>query len=213
MENVCDLLVLGDEYQVAKVKKECRKFLMSATLDDQMAMKVILLAKRCGLTDLRTKCCTQLSFIEPHRLEQLAGFQDLDGDSMKKVLLPHLERTKISGATLQTSLKEVLPQLVGLLEFLVYLIGKTNECPFLKICPIHYDASGKASSPLRDRLKSCTACQATLNAITELGRRTYYYDKSGSYVEGSAYFHSQDSHFDEKILELLSKLMILQEKV
>ena len=206
MENVCDLLMLGDEYQVAKVTKECRKFLMSATLDDQMAMKVFLLAKKCGLTDLRTKCCGQLSFIEPNRLEELVGFQNLDGDSMKEVLVPHLERAKKSSETLQASLNEVLPQLVGLLELVVHLIAKT-EGYHLKMCPIHYDASGKANSAFKDRLKSCTACKAMFNAIPTLGC-AHSYDIF-QIRTNTSYKYGYDYHINEQIIKCLPKLMNL----
>ena len=201
MRNVCDLLVLGDEYQVAKVTKECHKFLMSARLNDQMAMKVLLLANKCGLTDLRTKCCGQLSFVEPYRLEQLAGFQDLDADTMKEVLVPHLERAKEFCATLQASLNEVLPQLVGFLELTVYLI-KSNKDFYFETCPIHYSGSGKANSEFWHRFKNCTACQAMFKAIPRIGhlfgRNTY------------AYGH--DHHIDEQIIQLLPKLMSLQDE-
>ena len=207
MENVCDLLVLGDEYQVAKVTKECRKFLMSATLDDQMAMKVFLLAKKCGLTDLRTKCCGQLSFIEPSRLEELVGFQNLDGDSMKEVLVPHLERAKKSSETLQTSLNEVLPQLVGLLELVVHLITKT-EGYHLKMCPIHYDASGKANSAFKERLKSCTACKAMFKAIPTLAC-AYSYDRFQPRATYTSYKYGYDYHINEQIIKRLPKLMNL----
>ena len=196
--------MMGNEYQVAKVKKECRKFLMYNELDDQMAMKVLLLANKCGLTDLRTKCCGQLSFIEPNRLEELAGFQDLDGDSMKEVLVPHLERAKEFCATLQASLNEVLPQLVGLLEFIVHLIA--TEDYSLKMCPIHYNASGKANSPFKDRFKSCTACKAMFKAIATLG---CHVDKHKGYV----YQYGYDHHIDEQIIKRLPKLMKLKGEV
>ena len=201
--------MLGDEYQVAKVTKECRKFLMSATLDDQMAMKVFLLAKKCGLTDLRTKCCGQLSFIEPNTLGELAGFQDLDGDSMKEVLVPHLERAKKSSETLQTSLNEVLPQLVGLLELVVHLITKT-EGYHLKMCPIHYNASGKANSAFKERLKSCTACKAMFNAIPTLGcGLAYSNDIFSRGTTHTTYQYGYDYHINEQIIKCLPKLMNL----
>ena len=202
MKNVCDLLVLGDEYQVAKVKKECQKFLMSARLNDQMAMKVLLLAKKCGLTDLRTKCCGQLSFIEPNTLGELAGFQDLDGDSMKEVLVPHLERAKEFCATLQASLNEVLPQLVGLLELVVHLITKSKEYVYFRTCFMHYNASGKANSQFWDRFKSCTDCQAMFRAIPAIGYSGY-----------NNYAYGHDYHIDKQIIQLLPKLMNLQSEL
>ena len=165
-------------------------------------MKVLLLANKCGLTDLRTKCCGQLSFVEPYRLEQLAGFQDLDADTMKEVLVPHLERAKESCATLQVSLNEVLPQLVGFLEFTIYLIKSNENSVYLNTCPIHYNGSGKANSEFWDRFKNCTACQAMFKAIPRIGhlfgRNTY------------AYGH--DHHIDEQIIQLLPKLMSLQDE-
>ena len=181
--------------------KECHKFLMSTTLDDQMAMKVLLLANKCELTDLRTKCCGQLSFVEPNRLERLAGFKDLDGNSMKKVLLPQLERAKKSCATLQASLNEVLPQLVGFLEFTVYLIKNSNKDFYFETCPIHYSGSGKASSEFWDRFKNCTACQAMFEAIPRIGRLYSGHDK---------YAYGHDYHIDKQIIQLLPKLINLQ---
>ena len=122
------------------------------------------------------------------------------------MLVPQLERAKKSCETLQASLNEVLPQLVGLLEFIAYLITTTKGYD-LDIYPIDYDA-GKASSPLKDRLKSCTACQAMFKSIAKLGgygtRR-----RSGVLVETP---YGYNSYFNEKIIQLLPKLMNLQDE-
>ena len=162
MENVSDLLVLGDEYQVAKVTKECRKFLMSATLDYQMAMKTLLLAQKYGFDDIRITCCQRLAYMKVDKLKNLDGFQDLDGNSMKSILLPQVEKS-------QSCLKEVLPQLVGLMEFTVYLL-KTGKNHSFQSCSGHYQGGGDATRASEWRLRHCTVCREMFKSIHKLGK-------------------------------------------
>ena len=168
MENVGDLLALGDEYHVAKVTKECRKFFMSAALDNQTAAKVLLLAQKYGLDDVRAKCCDRLIKVqEVDKLKNLGGFQELDANSIKSILLPQLEGS-------QSCLSEVLPQLVGLMEFTVYLL-KTGKNPSFQSCSGHYKSAGAATTASEWRLRHCTVCQEMFKSIHKLGK-----DKAGT---------------------------------
>lgn len=193
MENVCDLLVLGDEYQVAKVTKECRKFLMYNKFDDQMAIKVLLLAQKYGLDDLRTECCKHLASITVNELKNLDGFLDLDGNSMKGILLPQLEES-------QACLKDILPQLIGLLDFTLYLIMNTENQSNFKLCQEHYQ-SNNARIGSEDRLRNCTVCQAMFMRIHKLGIKPNLRSLSIIYKYG------RNFHFDENIVNVVCKLM------
>ena len=194
VENVCDLLVLGDEYQVAKVTKECRKFLMYNKYDDQMAMKVLLLAQKYGLDDLRTECCKNLASIKVNELKNLDGFLDLDGNSMKGILLPQLEEC-------QACLKDILPQLIGLLDFTLYLIMNTEKHEHsFKLCQEHYQLK-YAGIGSEVRLRNCTVCQAMFMRIHKLGIHSHNRDRTVNYNYG------RNFHFDENIVNVVSKLM------
>ena len=204
MENVHDLVALGDEYEVTRVLKECHKFLMSSKFNDEVAVQILLLAQKYELQDLRTKCCKQLRCVELDRLTQMKGFQDLDGDSLRDVLIPQLKRAETSNKELKNCLQAVLPQLVGLLEFSIYLIAENKDmnCE-IKRCPYHYNKAGKANAGIYKRAKSCTDCQAMIKSIPRLGIRQSYYP---------LYKYGHDLHFDEKIIELLPKLIEILQK-
>ena len=198
MENVCDLLVLGDEYQVAKVTKECRKFLMYNKYDDQMAMKVLLLAQKYGLDDLRTESCKHLASIKVNELKNLDGFLDCDGNSMKDILLPQLEEC-------QACLKDILPQLIGLLDFTLYLIMNTENQSNFKLCQEHYQ-SNNARIGSEDRLRNCTVCQAMFMRIHKLGIQPYEF-RPGCTYSTCSYKYGRNFHFDENIVNVVCKLM------
>ena len=191
MENICDLLVLGDEYDVANVKKECRRFLTSATLDDQMAMKILLLAQKHGFDDLRTKCYKHLASIKLDKLKNLDGFQDLDANSMKSILLPQVEEC-------QSCLSEVLPQLVGLMEFTVHLLKIGNSS--FQSCSGHYKQSAARASEWR--LRHCTVCQEMFKSIHKLGKVSHGFNAS---TTGYNYGHSL--YFSEEIVDVSCKIM------
>ena len=186
MENVGDLLALGHEYHVAKVTKECRKFLMSAALDNQTAVKVLVLAQKYGLDDVRAKCCDHLVKVaEVDKLKNLDGFQDLDVNSIKSILLPQLEEC-------QSCLRDVLPQLVGLMEFTIYLLTSGKNDPLsLKLCYEHYGHFGDSptSKASEWRLRHCTTCQEMFKGIPCLSKYFQYpqYYKCGN----SLYFNEQ----------------------
>ena len=198
MENVGDLLALGDEYHVAKVTKECRKFLMSAALDNQTAVKVLLLAEKYGLDDVRAKCCDYLVKVaEVDKLKNLDGFQDLDAKSLKSILLPQLEEC-------QSCLKDVLPQLVGLMEFTIYLVtsAKNDNQLSLKLCSQHYNYDKAAfGTSSQWRLRHCPACQEMFKRIHTQGK---YFQFPQNYKYGnSLYFNEQIVDVSCKVMDIL----------
>ena len=159
-----------------------------------MAMKVLLLAQKYGLDDLRTECCKNLASIKVNELKNLDGFLDLDGNSMKGILLPQLEEC-------QACLKDILPQLIGLLDFTLYLIMNTENQSALKLCQEHYQ-SNNARIGSEDRLRNCTVCKAMFMHIHKLGiYAARNWDGSVKYKYG------RNFHFDENIVNVVCKLM------
>ena len=203
MENICDLLVLGDEYDVANVKKECRRFLTSATLDDQMAMKILLLAQKHGFDDLRTKCYKHLASIKLDKLKNLDGFQDLDANSMKSILLPQVEES-------QSCLSEVLPQLIGLMEFTVYLLTfANNDNLTIQSCSEHYQIQDgreafQATRASDWRLRHCIVCQEMFKRIHKFGKENIL---TGYHPHSEYKYGDRSLHFDEKIVDVSCKVM------
>ena len=193
MENVGDLLALGDEYHVARVTKECRKFLMSSALDNQTAVMVLLLAQKYGLDDVRAKCCDRLVKVqEVDKLKNLDGFQDLDANSIKNILLPQLEES-------QSCLRDVLPQLVGLMEFTAYSLKfSKNDNLTIRLCSEHYQNGydGIATRASEWRLRHCPACQEMFKRIHTQG-----IDRSGYHNYG----HSL--RFNKQIVETACRVM------
>ena len=161
--------------------------------DDQMAIKVLLLAQKYGLDDLRTECCKHLASITVNELKNLDGFLDLDGNSMKGILLPQLEES-------QACLKDILPQLIGLLDFTLYLIMNTENQSNFKLCQEHYQ-SNNARIGSEDRLRNCTVCQAMFMRIHKLGIKPNLRSLSIIYKYG------RNFHFDENIVNVVCKLM------
>lgn len=208
MENACDLFVLSDEYQVARVKKECHKFLMSAKYDDKIAVKVLSLAEKYGLTDLETNCRKHLSSLEFDKLNLLKGFWDLDEKSIRYLLIQQIKRANNSRNMLKKCLRDVLPQLVGLLEFTIHLLVSTQyKKERFQRCPFHYDSDGKARSDIYKRAKSCPECQVMLKRIPVLGRTEHSYYFRNPEQGRHYYSYGYDLHFDENIVELLPRLM------
>ena len=175
---------------------------MSATLDDQLAMKTLLLAQKYGFDDIRITCCEQLASMKVDTLKNLDGFQDLDGNSMKSILLPQLERC-------QSCLKEVLPQLVGLMEFAVYLL-KDNTNPSIKRCSEHYKGHEAAATTASAwRLRNCTVCQEMFKRIHKCGRKEQVSLGGGTMFGTNCpeYKYGYFLHFNEKIVDVSRTVM------
>ena len=169
---------------------------MHISFDVQVAMKTLLLAQKYGFDDIRTTCCLRLASIKVDKLKNLDGFQDLDANSMKSILLPQLERC-------QSCLKEVLPQLVGLMEFAVYLL-KDNCNPSIQRCSEHYKGHEAAATTASEwRLRNCTVCQEMFKRIHKCGRKEQV--SFGTICPEYKYGHSL--HFNEKIVDVSRTVM------
>ena len=172
----------------------------------QVAMKTLLLAQKYGFDDIRTECCQRLASVKLDTLKNLDGFQDLDGNSMKNILLPQLEKC-------QSCLKEVLPQLVGLMEFAVHLL-KDNSNPSIQRCSEHYKGHEAVATTASEwRLRNCTVCQEMFKRIHKCGRK----DNVGigrfggvGTITGTIcpeYKYGHSLHFNEKIVDVSRTVM------
>lgn len=213
MKNVDALLALGDEYQVARVTKECRKFLMSSSFDLQEGMKFLLLAQKYGFPDLRQKCYKILRSADLRSLRELKGLEEFDRDSVKKVLLPRLAKAEEVVRSLKSCLQEVLEQLVGLLEFTVHLLKnkKRYEGVYLQTCQYHYFAEGKAKTDIYKRAKECPSCKAMFEHIARLGFETAH--NWATDMPEKRYRYGYDMHFDENIIKVVLKVANILRKL
>ena len=168
---------------------------MSAALNNQTAVKFLLLAQKygSGLDDVRAKCCDHLVKLqEVDKLKNLKGFQDLDANSINSILLQQLEEC-------QSCLREVLPQLVGLMEFTAYSVKFSKHDKLtIRLCSEHYQNgdNGTATRESEWRLRHCPACQEMFKRIHTLGK-----DPNRRYKYG----HSL--HFNEQIVETACRVM------
>lgn len=92
--------------------------------------------------------------MELSNVKEKRDFNHLDRDSLESL---YVERT----GRLETFLKEIYPQFVGLVEYSLHLNLQSSHCGITR-CPQHFPlpgSSGKANRDLLDRLDSCSVCR------------------------------------------------------
>jgi hypothetical protein len=100
--------------------KECRKFLASVRKTKDNAMDILLLAQACEADKARQQCYDVLRQMNMKQLKQNRLFTALDGQNTQGVLLPKVN-------DLQQCMKEALPQILGLISRLLYVMSRSSE--------------------------------------------------------------------------------------
>jgi len=186
------LLKLADEYQAQGVLDLCVEYLKQIPKSKENAVKILFLATDTviakedeRLNSVRQQCKELIKNMDVSDILEKSDFKNLDRGSLESVFV---ERTGV----LETFLREVRPQLIGLLEYCIYL--KLGESDIFR-CPQHFGTSSynkKAKIGLLQRIKSCSVC---LEMITQL--------VSSSIESKKSHVYGGDCHFDKKIVSVI----------
>ena len=118
-----------------------------------------------------------------------SDFKNLDQNTMDSVLVKRTER-------LETLVGKAYPQLIGLVEYCIYLGLKSSSLSDHLICPKHFPKkslsdlkrSSKWTTGLPQRIKSCSVCR---KMIEDLVSSSIQPKKSrwGDYDAGALKYH------------------------
>lgn len=161
------LLKLAQEYQAKGVLDLCVKCLQDVQKSEENVVKVLSLAN-CTVTTredsrldcVRGECNHLIKNMELSNVKGKGDFNHLDRDSLESL---YVERT----GRLETFLKEIYPQFVGLVEYSLHLNLQSSHCGITR-CPQHFPLpglSGKANRDLLDRLSSCSVCREMITQL------------------------------------------------
>ncbi|XP_031572123.1 BTB and MATH domain-containing protein 38-like [Actinia tenebrosa] len=187
---------LADEYQMTKVMKDCRLFLLSTRKTKENAMDMLLLAQDLEAAEARQQCYDILNKMALTDLESLEGFSELDGPSIQALLLPMVKR-------LQQCISKIFPEFVGALDGMMYLwshennsvkmSGVPSKCPKHKIFSANYVRGRFGVDKTCERIK-CDECRAMLKQMAK---------KAHSYSSPSS------AYISENIVSVLEEMMDL----
>ena len=169
------LLKLAQDYQAKGVLDLCVKCLQDVQKSKENVVKILSLANRTVTTredgrldSVRGECNNLIKNMELSNVKEKSDFQHLDRDSLQSL---YVERT----GRLETFLKEVYPQFVGLAEYSLHLSLQSSHCGINR-CPQHFPSpasSSKANMDLLDRLNSCPLCREMIAQLVSSSIKPY----------------------------------------
>ena len=168
------LLKLAQDYQAKGVLDLCVKCLQDVQKSKQNVVKILSLANRTVTTredgrldSVRGECNNLIKNMELSNVKENSDFKHLDRDSLQSL---YVERT----GRLETFLKEVYPQFVGLAEYSLHLSLQSSLCGITR-CPQHFPSpasNSKANVDLLDRLNSCPLCREMIAQLVSSSIKT-----------------------------------------
>ena len=222
------LLKLADEYDVQGVLDLCIKCLQDVPKSEGNVVKIFYLAtdtltasEDCRLDGVRDECEILIKEMDLANITAKSDFKKLNRDSMERVFVKRTDR-------LETFVREIHPQLVGLVEYCLYLKLASSSSVITR-CPQHF-SSNKSYIGLLQRIRSCLVCRGM---ITQLVTSSVTPDQPQSSTglfstisstgslfvaqHGSQFSNNQTAavkehvyggncHFDEKLVSLLQDI-------
>ncbi|XP_031565247.1 speckle-type POZ protein-like [Actinia tenebrosa] len=197
LKNIKYIYRLADEYQMAKVMKDCRMFLFSVTKTKENTIEMLMLAQDIKAEEARQQCYDVLKKMTLTELESLEGFSELDRQSMQVLVLPRVKR-------LQECMKRILPEFLGSLDALVYLWchdenkykmhGAPSTCPKHRI---YSSGSSRNINPnlykLYERIK-CNTCKGMFSQMA---------------MNAKGYISPSKTYLSENIVSILEEIVDL----
>ena len=216
------LLKLADEYDVQGVLDLCTKCLKDVPKSEENVVKILYLAtdtviasEDSRLDGVRDDCEILIKDMDLVNISAKSDFKKLSRDSMERVFVKRTER-------LETFIREIHPQLVGLVEYCLYLKLASSPSVITR-CPQHF-LSNKSYIGLLQRIRSCLVCRGM---ITQLVTSSISNDKQPTQTSGTSLFGSTtpfgnpsanqtgavnehvyggNCHFNEKLVSLLQDI-------
>ena len=186
--NVEHILRLADEYQMKRIIQSCGKFLLTINKTKTNAMPIILLAQDYDLTDVCEACHIPLAQLSVRELKGLKGFELMNGENTRKLLLPlldkaeqknnenlqkvnRLQRAVSQVEELKSMIRRVYPQFKGMIECALYfaLGGKTPNV--VNKCSAHITIPMKTKLLIGD--SETVHCSLCAEMTREIGRIAY----------------------------------------
>jgi hypothetical protein len=154
-------------------------------------MEILMSSQVCNADEAREHCYKRLQSMTIAELKLNEHFTEMDEQSLRNVLLPKAER-------LEECLSKIQPQLVGLVDFVLYLWPSSNDAQLQpRRCPLHYTHQ-KAAAKIKTRI-NCDACIEMFTAMANNSR----------YSNGTPRYSSLEMHFDEDITNVLQEMFDL----
>ena len=215
------LLKLADEYDVQGVLDLCIKCLQDVPKSEGSVVKIFYLAtdtltasEDCRLDGVRDECEILIKEMDLANITAKSDFKKLNRDSMERVFVKRTERLK-------TLIREVYPQLVGLVEYCLYL--KLASSSVITCCPQHF-LGNKSYTDLLERIRSCFVCKqmitqlVTTSVTPEQQPQTLFKQRTRQHFSNvfqaagpqpvflKEYVYGGHCHFDEKLVTLLQDM-------
>ena len=212
------LLKLADEYDVQGVLDLCTKCLKEVTKSEENVMKILYLAtdtviasEDSRLDDVRDECEILLKEMDLANITAKSDFKKLNQCSLERVFVKRTER-------LENFIREIHPQLVGLVEYCLYL-KLASSSSVITPCPQHFP-SNKSYIGLLQRIRSCLVCRGMITQLVTSSVTPDQPQSSTGFCFGaqrSAFSNNQrgavkehvyggNCHFDEKLVSLLQDI-------
>ena len=213
MNKVEHLLKLADEYEAKAVLDLCVKCLRDEPKSEENAVKILFLANSTvmareddRLESVRNKCYDLIKNMELTNILGKNDFKYLDRDILENVFVQRGER-------LETFLKEIYPQFIGLVEYaLSVCMGQSHSG--ITPCPQHF-SNNTTNKDLFERIKNCSVCRRMIEQLVSASKRgshgnttTGFNFSSSSHGNTAISFNFGSStarryHFDENLLSII----------
>ena len=221
------LLKLADEYDVQGVLDLCIKCLQDVPKSEGNVVKIFYLAtdtltasEDSRLDGVRDECEILIKEMDLANITAKSDFKKLNRDSMERVFVKRTDR-------LETFVREIHPQLVGLVEYCLYLKLASSSSVITR-CPQHFP-SNKSYIGLLQRIRSCLVCRAMITQLVTSSVTPDQHQSSTGFLvaksctsvfgaqHGSPFSNNQTAavkehvyggncHFDEKLISLLQDI-------
>ena len=199
MEKVDHLLKLADEYQAMSVFDLCVRFLNDEPKTEENAVRILYLAKSTvmareekRLDIVRRDCYRLIRDMELQDIMEKEDFKSLDRDTSESVLVKRAER-------LETFLKGVYPQMIGLAEFCIYFCLRDSSYKSrITCCPQHFSNQNKANEDLLGRIQACPVCKTMIEQLISVSKKSHF--DFGDTVER---VYGGNCYFDQKLIYII----------
>ena len=226
VNNMSHLLKLAEEYNVEGVLDLCVKCLKDVPKSEENVVKLLYLAtdtlkanEDSRLDDVRNHCELLLKNMDLANITGKSDFKNLNRDSLEKVFVKRTER-------LERFIKDVRPQLIGLVEYCLYLKLESSQFPVIR-CPQHFALPVTAKFAfyrpahvgLLQRISSCLGCKEMIKQLvsssyklvetqtqTQKDTSESLFAKSGPKRFVKEHMYRGSFHFDEKLITVLQDL-------
>lgn len=171
----------------------CVKCLKDEPISQENAVRILYLANATvmaredeRLDIVRWNCYSLIKNMELTDIMGKEDFKSLDRDSLESVLVKRTER-------LETFLKGIYPQIIGLAEFCMYLCLENSRSGITR-CPQHFSSGNKADKGLLERIKSCSVCRMMIVQLVSSSENPF---RKNEHLYGGT------RHFDRKLISII----------